>query len=257
MTGNTEAFTSQDAAGGRTEKCHVDRSTAGGHHVAVVDTPGVSQIGTSEEELLREIQRSVDLARPGPHMFLLVVRAGVITRDELDVLEVFERTFGKRAMAYATVVLTHKDQEVDDAVVASAMKENKALRELIERCQWRYLTFNIDDTSPVQVAELLKTMTRRTEFYYSHEMLQAAEEAARRQEDQPKAEDRTSRRAVLERSGLVGIVLGSVAGYLLGGGELTSTSGALLGALAGSVLSIGTTALGLKVKLLSEKCCKQ
>ncbi|XP_030592197.1 GTPase IMAP family member 4-like [Archocentrus centrarchus] len=254
IMGNTKAFTSKD-----TEKCHVDRRTIEDQSVVVVDTPGVSKIGKSEEELVREIKRSADLVSPGPHVFLLVVRAGIITCDELKVLETFESTFGKRALAYTTVVFTYKNQEVDEAEVESGMKKSKFLRELIERCQWRYFTFNFDDTSPTQVTELLKKVTQRTEYCYSHEMLQEAEKAAKQeqQEGKPKPEETTSRRAFLEKSGLVGIIFGSVAGYFLGGGELTSTSTALLGALAGSVLTMGTTALALKAKMLSEKCCQQ
>ncbi|XP_014263248.2 GTPase IMAP family member 4 [Maylandia zebra] len=253
--GNTETFTSKDSSKDRTQKSH---STVEGQKVAVVDTPGLFKPGKHEDELVNEIKRSIDLASPGPHVFLLVLRFGMITSEELEVLEVFVRTFGRRALAYTTVVFTHRNEDEDyEANIQEAMIESKDFRELIEQCQWRYFAFNIEDKSPAQVTELLKKITPMgKDYFYTPDMLQEAGKPDE-QDEKPKTAERTGRRALLERTGLVGIILGSVGGYLLGGGELTSTSGALLGALGGSVLLMGTTALAMKAKMLTEKCCKK
>ncbi|KAL3986514.1 KRAB domain-containing zinc finger protein [Sarotherodon galilaeus] len=253
IMGNTKTFTSKDSSKDRTQKSH---STVEGQKVVVVDTPGLFKPGKHEDELVKEIKRSIDLASPGPHVFLLVLRFGMITSEELEVLEVFERTFGRRALAYTTVVFTHKNEEYE-ANIQKVMMQSKNSREFIERCQWRYFGFNIQDKSPAQVTELLKKITPMgKDYFYTPEMLQEAGKPEE-QEEKPKTEETTGRRALLERTGLVGIILGSVGGYVLGGGELTSTSGALLGALGGSVLSMGTTALAMKAKLLTDKCCKK
>uniref|UniRef100_A0AAZ1XMW1 AIG1-type G domain-containing protein n=2 Tax=Oreochromis aureus TaxID=47969 RepID=A0AAZ1XMW1_OREAU len=143
IMGNTETFTSKDLSKDRTQKSH---STVEGQKVVVVDTPGLFKPGKHEDELVKEIKRSIDLASPGPHVFLLVLRFGMITSEELEVLEVFERTFGRRALAYTTVVFTHRNEDEEyEAHIQEAMIESKDSRELLERCQWRYFAFNIKD----------------------------------------------------------------------------------------------------------------
>ncbi|KAL3986504.1 hypothetical protein ACER0C_013619 [Sarotherodon galilaeus] len=226
ILGDSAAFTSSDPHGERTKTCHVERKTdSDSHSVVVVDTPGLFKMGSSEEDVVKEIKWATENVEPGPHVFLLVERLKIITSEELKALQVFEHTFGKRAVAYVTVVFTHKnDPRGNKADIKEGMKENEHLRELIER-------------SPVQVTELLEKITQErqdySDFFYTPQMLQAAEKAANeeRREDDRRRKASENRLAILEKSGLMGIFLGSVVGYFSCGGELTPTSGALLGAL--------------------------
>lgn len=253
ILGDSAAFTLSDPHGERTKTCHVERKTdSDSHSVVVVDTPGLFKMGSSEEDVVKEIKWATENVEPGPHVFLLVERLKIITSEELKALQVFERTFGKRAVAYVTVVFTHKnDPRGNEADIKEGMKDNEHLRELIERCQWRYFIFNIADRSPVQVTELLEKITQERQdhldFFYTPQMLQAAEKAANeeRSKDDRRSKASENRLAILEKSGLLGIFLGSVVGYFSCGGELTPTSGALLGALLGMILIMGMTFSGI------------
>lgn len=255
ILGDSAAFTLSDPHGERTKTCHVERKTdSDSHSVVVVDTPGLFKMGSSEEDVVKEIKWATENVEPGPHVFLLVERLKIITSEELKALQVFERTFGKRAVAYVTVVFTHKnDPRGNEADIKEGMKDNEHLRELIERCQWRYFIFNIADRSPVQVTELLEKITQErqdySDFFYTPQMLQAAEKAANeeRSKDDRRRKASENRLAILEKSGLLGIFLGSVVGYFSCGGELTPTSGALLGALLGMILIMGMTFSGICV----------
>ncbi|XP_030591253.1 GTPase IMAP family member 9-like [Archocentrus centrarchus] len=270
IMGNTKAFTSKDTDD-LTKKCHVERRTIEEQSVVVVDTPGLFKEQTEKpsETLLRTIRKSVDLAKPGPHVFLLFERLKEITREELEILQVFERTFGKRAMAYAMVVFTHDDDGNAERAKTEEWIKKHELNELFEPCQGRHFFFNINNRSPTQVSELLKVIRQTgTQYYYTPEMLKEHEkeeaekeeaEKKRNQEQQgnnPKPAETENKAKFLEKSGLIGIIVGCGLGYFIGGGGLNPTSGALLGAVAGMILSMGTTALGMKAKMLFDNFCK-
>lgn len=220
--------------------------------MVVVDTPGLFKMGRSHEDVLKEVRKSIENAEPGPHVFLLVERLQTITSEELEALEVFQCTFGKRAMAYTMVVFT-SDQQGGDVDMKANMRANDGLRELIKRCQWRYFIFNIADSSSVQATELLEKIRQMregfSEFFYTPQMLQETERHAEEEqrEEHRKTKATRDRLAVLEKSALIGAFPGGVVGYFICGGTLTPTSGAVLGALLGMFFIIGITLLCKRV----------
>lgn len=249
----------------------MERSTVEGQDVLVVDTPAVFRAGTKgtfpSEELVAEIRSSVGLAKPGPHVFLLVENLQQSANEKT--LNVFESTFGKHAMAYAMVVFTHPIKTEDRAELEKKVKAYNH-KSLIEMFHGRHFFFYIATSreevpQPKQVAELLKVI-RQTgeEYYYTAEMLTEHEkeeaEKKRNQEQQgniPTPAGTEDKAAFFEKSGLVGIIVGCGLGYFIGGGELTSTSGALLGAVAGMILSMGISVVAMKVKVLFDSCYKR
>uniref|UniRef100_A0A8C2XMT1 AIG1-type G domain-containing protein n=1 Tax=Cyclopterus lumpus TaxID=8103 RepID=A0A8C2XMT1_CYCLU len=97
-TGNTilgrEAFTSKICPSSVTQTCvkesdHYDERT-----VSVVDTPGVCDKAITEDRLKREIEESINLSYPGPHIFLLVIRLDArFTEEEKKAVKWFEDNF--------------------------------------------------------------------------------------------------------------------------------------------------------------------
>uniref|UniRef100_W5N1U7 GTPase IMAP family member 8 n=1 Tax=Lepisosteus oculatus TaxID=7918 RepID=W5N1U7_LEPOC len=85
-TGNTilgrEAFTSRSTFESVTRHCE----KAQGAGVSVIDTPGLCDTALTEEQVKREIVRSILLTSPGPHTFLLVMRFGRHTEEEVNTI---------------------------------------------------------------------------------------------------------------------------------------------------------------------------
>ena len=46
----------------------------------LTDTPGICDTNRSEEEVLREVGKSVAVASPGPHVVLMVLKCGRFTK---------------------------------------------------------------------------------------------------------------------------------------------------------------------------------
>lgn len=88
------------------------RQVINGVEIRVIDTPDLlgASLGNSKRAL--EALRSLQLARPGPHVFLLVVRASGSSTNESVAQEIRTATelFGDGATEYMIPVFTHADR---------------------------------------------------------------------------------------------------------------------------------------------------
>uniref|UniRef100_A0A673C438 GTPase IMAP family member 4-like n=1 Tax=Sphaeramia orbicularis TaxID=375764 RepID=A0A673C438_9TELE len=109
-------------------------------HVTVIDTPDLLGLWTSNEERAREALRSLQLASPGPHAFLLVIQVPGVNRTvHLEARRALQTTldlFGEAASEYIIPVLTHTDH-VDQTVEQLLDQNNGALRTVLSVCSQR------------------------------------------------------------------------------------------------------------------------
>ncbi|XP_064179871.1 GTPase IMAP family member 4-like [Anguilla rostrata] len=98
---------------GASGHCVSHRAVLGGREVTVVDTPDLLGSSLGAAGRAREALRSVQLASPGPHAFLLVMRApgssGAGGGDESEALKTLLDLVGEGARGHVLPVLTHAD----------------------------------------------------------------------------------------------------------------------------------------------------
>ncbi|KAI4886204.1 hypothetical protein NFI96_007008 [Prochilodus magdalenae] len=76
--------------------------------VTVIDTPGLVDTQRPESEIKAELVKALNLAYPGPHVFLLVFRLDVrFTKEEKKVMEWLLENFGEEVRKYIIVLFTH------------------------------------------------------------------------------------------------------------------------------------------------------
>ncbi|XP_070783604.1 GTPase IMAP family member 4-like isoform X1 [Enoplosus armatus] len=90
------------------------RTVMDGREVTVIDTPDLLGPSLENDKRAREALRSLQLASPGPHAFLLVIRAPGsskgIDQDAAQAVQATLELFGDGAMGYILPVLTHADR---------------------------------------------------------------------------------------------------------------------------------------------------
>jgi len=80
-----------------------------GRNLLVVDTPGVFDTKSPQEEILKQLTKCVGISAPGPYAFALVIEANRFTEESLKSVELLEKLFGEELYQYLIVLFTRVD----------------------------------------------------------------------------------------------------------------------------------------------------
>ncbi|CAN9505463.1 unnamed protein product [Ophioblennius macclurei] len=128
-----------------------------GRWVTVVDTPGWwcdFSVRDTSELVKREIVSSVSLCSPGPHVFLIAVKASsAFSERRRQAVEEHVALLGEKVWSHCIVVLTFTDKLQDARAEECVEREGKALRWLSQKCGQRCLCVVLRDDA--DASELL------------------------------------------------------------------------------------------------------
>ncbi|XP_039618125.1 GTPase IMAP family member 4-like [Polypterus senegalus] len=182
-----------------TSMCDKKKTNVDGTNVAVIDTPGLfdTELHDSiKEEIVKCVQRS----SPGPHAFLMVIQVGRFTEEEKKTVNQLLEIFGKECLEYVIVLFTYADNLEEDITLNEFIESSgKDLKDLLEKCDNRYLAFNNKDiNNREQVKELLKKIKEMVKknngTHYTHAMYQEAERLIKQKEMEIKREAEEQRK---------------------------------------------------------------
>ncbi|XP_026217220.1 GTPase IMAP family member 9-like [Anabas testudineus] len=156
--GNTilgqKCFMSRPSSESVTQSCEIHETEHDSRKISVVDTPGFLDTEKSPEFIKTEIVRCVELSRPGPHVFLLVLQIGRFRKEEKNAVEVLQELFGPRANQYMIVLFT-RGGDLGDMTVKEYVGEGK-VDSVIESCGGRFHVFENTRDDRNQVEELIR-----------------------------------------------------------------------------------------------------
>ncbi|XP_067462889.1 GTPase IMAP family member 9-like isoform X2 [Thunnus thynnus] len=190
-TGNTilgqKCFKSEFSPKSLTEQCEKVFGEVDGQKIAVIDTPGLFNTRNTEEKTSKEIAKSISYATPGPHIFLIVIKLGIYTKDEKQTVQKIQEIFGEEANKYSMVLFTHGDL-LKGQTIEKFLKDSKDLQELVAKCNGQYHVFNNELEDRSQVRKLLDKIrninVQNGGSYYTTEMFQKAERAIEEKKQQ-------------------------------------------------------------------------
>ncbi|XP_068437177.1 GTPase IMAP family member 6-like [Clinocottus analis] len=133
-----------------------------GRRIKVVDTPGFTGVSAlTPRKLFEEIMKSLAMACPGPHGFILVVKIGRISESDIKLLKMLPKLFSPDALKHAMVLFTHADTLRRGQTIKEVVESNALVEELISICDKRYCVFdNTPRGNQVQVRNLLDTINQ-------------------------------------------------------------------------------------------------
>ncbi|KAM8745425.1 GTPase IMAP family member 9-like [Acanthopagrus schlegelii] len=180
-TGNTilgrQCFESKFCAKSMTVDCSKGKATVGGQQVAVIDTPGLFDTRFGMDKTAKDLGQCISYASPGPHVFLVIIRLGRYTAEEMQTVQRIQEIFGQAADKYSMVLFTGGD--LLDTTIEEFLNESEDLQQLVARCNNQYHVFNNNAEDPSQVTELLQKIRHITRknggSHYTSEMFQEAE----------------------------------------------------------------------------------
>lgn len=77
----------------------------GSQSVVVTDSPGLFDTRFSIEKTSEDLSQCISYSSPGPHVFLVVIRLGRYTTEEMQTVQRIQEIFGEEADKYSMVLL--------------------------------------------------------------------------------------------------------------------------------------------------------
>uniref|UniRef100_A0A8C1R0P5 GTPase IMAP family member 8 n=1 Tax=Cyprinus carpio TaxID=7962 RepID=A0A8C1R0P5_CYPCA len=175
--GNTilgrKAFQASPASA--TESCEKKTAVVSGRTVSVIDTPPLMLFMNHRQS---EIEKSLEMSAPGPHVFLLVINLIGFTEERKNIVKWFQENLERDALNHTIVLFTHADwmKLLIDEPMNEYIKKNNALKSLIDSCGGRYHSFNNKTMrNRFQVLELLmkidEMLEKNGETHYTKQNL--------------------------------------------------------------------------------------
>ncbi|XP_058637527.1 GTPase IMAP family member 7-like [Onychostoma macrolepis] len=181
-TGNTilgeRIFVSEARATSITKQSSFASRMINSRQICIVDTPGLYNTHLSNEEVLNDTVNCIKLAAPGPHVFLLVIAIGRFTKEERNIVELIQTTFGQEVLRHMMVLFTRAD-DLEERTIEDYIAEAPALKQVINTCEGKYHIFNNREKSDrTQVDEFMRKIEaiikQNHNSYYSPHMFTMA-----------------------------------------------------------------------------------
>ncbi|KAL0202355.1 hypothetical protein M9458_000373, partial [Cirrhinus mrigala] len=94
----------------RTTKSEIQTGRVEDKYISITDTPGFFNTHLTDEELQEQMMKSLSLAHPGPHVFLLVINLETFEEDERNIVEKIQEIFGAQAFKFTLVLVTGREK---------------------------------------------------------------------------------------------------------------------------------------------------
>ncbi|XP_072513036.1 GTPase IMAP family member 7-like [Salminus brasiliensis] len=159
-SGNTilgeETFRVEASPASVTADCVKKNKAVGQRNVTVIDTPGVMDTWLMSDEAAHRAHECISMVVPGPHAFLLVVRVGRFTQEEVNGVKWIQENFGEVAVKFTMILFTGGDL-LEGKTIEKFISNSYELQNLVDTCEGRYHVFNnYDRSNRTQVTELFQ-----------------------------------------------------------------------------------------------------
>ncbi len=166
-----------------TESCEKQTAVVSGRTVSVIDTPGLLDFLLFMDHRQSEIEKSLEMSAPGPHVFLLVINLMGFTEERKNTAKWFQENLERDALNHTIVLFTHAGwmNLLIDEPLTEYIKKHNALKSLIDSCGGRYHSFdNAKMQNRFQVLELLMKIDEMLEknggtHYTKHNIFKRAQ----------------------------------------------------------------------------------
>lgn len=196
-TGNTilnnNVFPAAPTGSSITSNCSIRGANLFKRDILVVDTPGLFDTGSSNDDVLKEVLKCIVLTSPGPHCFLLVLSLPRFTDEDEKTIDHFGDFFGNDVYRYIIIVFTGKDKLDREKMSFEKYLDTvpERLKTIFKKCNNRCIAVNnLANWSnrKQQAKSLIKMIDDNTsenngEFYTNDMYLHAEKNLKQREEE--------------------------------------------------------------------------
>ncbi|CAM4275437.1 unnamed protein product [Leuciscus chuanchicus] len=163
----------------RTTESEIQRGRVEDRNISIIDTPGFFNPQLTDEELQKQMMKSLYLSAPVPHVFLLIINLETCREEQRSVVEQILENFGAQAMRFTMVLFIGRENISRKEWIQIIESEN--IKELLNYFEGRYHVINSrSECGPYQIKKLLKSIDEMVKNNggqnYSHKIYLKEEE---------------------------------------------------------------------------------
>ncbi|XP_016116886.1 GTPase IMAP family member 8-like [Sinocyclocheilus grahami] len=157
----------------RTRQSEIQRGRVRSRNISIIDTPGFFNTQLTDEELQKQMMKSLSLADPGPHVFLLVINLETFREDERNIVEKIQEIFGAQALNLTMLLFTRRELMSNREWMD--IKFSRKFQDLISHGRGQYHVINrkseINETHITKLLEKIDEIIKQNdEKYYNNEI---------------------------------------------------------------------------------------
>ncbi|XP_052458833.1 GTPase IMAP family member 7-like [Carassius gibelio] len=187
--GNTilgeKVFTPKVAGDSVKAICEIRKKSRYGSKITVIETPGFFDTDHDDKEIKSEIIKAMVECAQGVDAFVIVLKVGEYTSQEIKVLQQCLKTLKEDAFDHTVILFTFGEQ-LEDQTIEEFLKANSQLQKLVDKCGGRCQVIDNkywkkrkrgNKSNKVQVKNLLESVAkiRHKNGCFTNELFQKIE----------------------------------------------------------------------------------
>ncbi|XP_043094043.1 GTPase IMAP family member 4-like [Puntigrus tetrazona] len=140
-----------------TTESEIQRGRVEDRNISIIDTPGFFNTRLTDEEMKKQMMKSLYLSDPGPHVFLLVIRLDRFIEDVVKIVKRIYEHFGKDAFRFTMVLFTGREAMSKREWIEFRLE--RKTRELLSFCEEKcHVIIHKNKRDRKQIASLLENI---------------------------------------------------------------------------------------------------
>ncbi|CAM4464261.1 unnamed protein product [Leuciscus chuanchicus] len=144
----------------RTRESEIQRGRVEDRNISVIDTPGFFNTQLTDEEMKKQMMKSLDLSDPGPHVFLLVINLENFEEEQRNIVEQIQENFGAQVFKFTLVLFTGREKISNREWMV--LIHSRTFLDLINPCRDKY--HEINSTNEITQTHIIELLEKIDEF---------------------------------------------------------------------------------------------
>ncbi|KAL1281290.1 hypothetical protein QQF64_000093 [Cirrhinus molitorella] len=157
----------------RTRESEIQTIRVEDRNISIIDTPGFFTTHLTDEEMKKQMMKSLYFSHPGPHVFLLVINLETFREEQRNIVEQIQKNFGVEALNFTMVLFVGREKV--SRRVFNQIIESEETQKILNYFEGRFHVINSkNECDSSQITKLLKCIDEMVknneEQHYSNEI---------------------------------------------------------------------------------------
>ncbi|XP_056128007.1 GTPase IMAP family member 8-like [Rhinichthys klamathensis goyatoka] len=175
----------------RTRESEIQRGRVEDRNISIIDTPGFFNTQLTDEEMKKQMMKSLYLSDPGPHVFLLVINLENFEEEQRNLVEQIQENFGAQAFKFTLVLFTGREKMTNREWMS--FMNSSTFEDIVSHCRGKYHFINSkSEIIPSHITKLLEKIDeivkKNDGQHYNNDIYSVSRTKSRKENRKPEEE---------------------------------------------------------------------